>query len=304
MSQDEVEIFLGEQLPILMSRHRLPPAFCATAENFYLPLAKQLASLKNEPGPLLLGINGAQGTGKSTLADFLRSATQHLFGWRTAVLSIDDFYLTQAERQKLGRDVHPLFETRGVPGTHDTAMLTTYLDRLEKLAEGESLILPKFDKANDDRAPKSDWTEVAGPVDMIVLEGWCVGSQPQILDALQTPINALEREEDPTTIWRTTANEYLATTYEGIFSRLDALVFFVAPSFDAIYRWRLEQEQKLAETSAASSSAILTEDELQHFMQFYERLTRHNLDMLPERSDFVLTLDEDHKVVASDVRTT
>lgn len=299
--QDTIDQFLEERLPVLMLQRQLPAQFRATAEGFYLPLVDRLSSLRKDDRPLLLGINGAQGTGKSTLADFLQMAAQYLLGWRTAVLSIDDFYLTQAERRKLGRDVHPLFETRGVPGTHDTALLTTYLDRLEGLAAGDALVLPKFDKAKDDRAARSAWNRVEGPVDMIVLEGWCVGSKAQPLDALRVPINTLERVEDPTAIWRTTANEYLATTYETVFSRLDALVFLVAPSLDAIYRWRCEQEQKLAEASAKSSAAIMSEDQLRRFIQFYERLTRHNLDTLPDRSDFVLTLDENHAVVSSNV---
>ncbi len=284
-----------------MSERQLPAQFRATAEDFYLPLVNRLSSLQKDDRPLLLGINGAQGTGKSTLADFLQLATRHLFGWRTAIVSIDDFYLTRAERQKLGRDVHPLFETRGVPGTHDTAMLTTYLDRLEGLAAGENLVVPKFDKASDDRAAQSSWTGVEGPLDMIVLEGWCVGSQAQPLDALHVPVNALEREEDPTALWRTTVNEYLATNYQVVFARLDALIFLAAPSFDAIFRWRLEQEQKLAEVSATSSSEIMDEGELKRFIQFYERLTRHNLTTLPGCADYVLTLDESHAVVASDI---
>jgi len=296
--QEEIKKFLDEQLAALVLQRRLPAEFRATAENFYLPLVNELHRLRRDDKPLLLGINGAQGTGKSTLADFLQLAAEHLLGWRTAVISIDDFYLTQAERRKLGRDVHPLFATRGVPGTHDTAMLTTYLDRLEVLAAGETLLLPKFDKARDDRAAKSDWSIVEGPVDLIVLEGWCVGSRPQQSDALRVPVNTLERIEDATALWRTTANEYLATTYKTIFSRLDALVFLVAPSFDAIHRWRLEQERKLAETSV-QSSAVMDEDQLRRFIQFYERLTRHNLDTLPDFSDFVLTLDAGHAVTSS-----
>jgi D-glycerate 3-kinase len=296
--QEKIKKFLDEQLPTLMSERQLPAEFRATAEDFYLPLVTEIRRLHRDDKPLLLGINGAQGTGKSTLADFLRLAAEHLFGWRTAVISIDDFYLTQAERRKLGRDVHPLFATRGVPGTHDTAMLATYLDRLDELAAGEALLLPKFDKARDDRAAKSDWLKVEGAIDLIVLEGWCVGSQAQQSDALRVPVNTLERIEDATALWRTTVNEYLATTYRTIFLRLDALVFLVAPSFDAIHRWRLEQERKLAQASA-QSSAVMDEDQLRRFIQFYERLTRHNLDTLPGFSDFVLTLGANHAVISS-----
>ena len=278
-----------------LARHRLPAAFLDTARGFFLPLAARLPSFRTAPGPLLLGINGAQGTGKSTLADFLAMATEELFDWRSAVLSIDDFYLTRAERQALGRNVHPLFATRGVPGTHDTDMMLDTINRLRDLPPGATLGLPRFDKAIDDRAV--DGPEIAGPLDLVVFEGWCVGSTAQDEAALPVPVNSLERDEDPEATWRTVANRKLATDYEPVFAMLDVLVFLAAPSFDAVYRWRLEQEQKLAAKSAGA--AIMDEGEVERFIGFYERLTRHNLETLPRKADAVLTLDEDHAVIAA-----
>ena len=79
-------------------------------------------------------------------------------------------------------------------------------------------------------------------------------------------------------------------------------MFLGAPSFEAVFRWRLEQEQKLAETS--SGAAIMTAEEVARFIRFYERLTRHNLRTLPQRADVVLTLDENHAVVAGRYRDT
>jgi len=279
-----------------LSRHRLPAAFLKTARDFYLPLAVRLPSFRHDDNPLLFGINGAQGTGKSTLADFLAKAAEELFGWRTAVLSIDDFYLTRAERQVLARDVHPLFATRGVPGTHDMTMLSNVLDQIENLPADAAMRLPRFDKSTDERAKESTWPTVDGPLDMVVLEGWCVGSEAQKDDAMREPVNDLEREEDADGSWRTTANEKLAVLYEPVFARLDALVFLAAPSFEAVFRWRLEQEQKLADATAGSE--IMDESEVARFIRFYERITRHNLRVLPERADVVLTLDENHAVVA------
>src|SRR6185437_8649015 len=82
-----------------------------------------LAGLLEEStdGPLVLGLCGAQGSGKSILARSLadRFASR---GRRVAVLSLDDLYLTKAERSRLAQEVHPLLGTRGVPGTHDVAL--------------------------------------------------------------------------------------------------------------------------------------------------------------------------------------
>lgn len=289
-----------KRLQPFLAHHRLPSAFRKTAVEYYLPLAGKLPSLRAADGPLLLGINGAQGTGKSTLADFLEMAAHHLFGWCTAVLSIDDFYLTHDERLAMARDVHPLFATRGVPGTHDTAMLADALDRLVDLGTGDRLRLPRFDKANDDRAENSTWPVVEGPLDVIVLEGWCVGSEAQEQRLLLEAVNELERDEDPDGVWRRTVNDKLGRDYEPLFARLDALAYLRAPSFDAIFRWRCEQERKLAEASSSTASSIMSGEQVARFISYYERLTRHNLDTLPARADAVLTLNEEHAVVASD----
>lgn len=295
---NEIRASRQRRLSDFLARHRLPPAFRETADRYYWPLSERLPTLLPPDRPLLLGINGAQGTGKSTLAKFLDMATRECFGWRNAMMSIDDFYLTRSEREALAQEVHPLFETRGVPGTHDTPLLSEVLDRLVDLPADETVRVPTFDKANDDRA--QSWSMVEGPLDMIILEGWCVGSEAQDEAALLEPVNELERDEDSDGTWRVFVNDSLAKNYEPLFERLDALVFMKAPSFDAVFRWRLEQEQKLADSSDARASSVMNREQVGRFIRFYERLTRHNLITLPSRADVVLTLDEAHAVVASD----
>lgn len=281
-----------------LSNHRLPPEFRSTAEKFYLPLASQLPKFRDGKMQLLLGINGAQGTGKSTLASFLQAAVESMFDWNVAVLSIDDFYYTKAERLQLARDVHPLLATRGVPGTHDIAMLANQLERLQQLDSDEHLALPRFDKATDDRAEKSRWPVVSGPIDLVILEGWCVGTKSQRDADLVQPVNALERVEDADGNWRNYVNEQLKSNYEPIFSQLDALVFIRAPSFDAILRWRLEQEEKLADASPSGSSGLMSRKQIERFIQFYERLTRVNLATIPNRAAVVIELDDTHSVLS------
>ncbi|MDX1516711.1 MAG: kinase [Woeseiaceae bacterium] len=292
----------SHELDAFVARHALPPAFRDTAAAHYLPLVDRIVGDRQAGKPLLLGINGAQGTGKSTLADFVADVAGKLHGWQSAVLSIDDFYLTRAERKALARDVHPLFATRGVPGTHDVAMLQRSLDELLELADGRRAALPRFDKSIDDRAPADTWPTVTGPLDLVILEGWCVGSEAQPPSELSTPINELERDEDPDATWRTHANEQLAYAYAPVFERFGFLVFLAAPSFDAIYRWRLEQERKLAQRAGDAASGIMNADQIRRFISHYERITRHNLDVLPAQADAVLTFDESHAVTASEYR--
>jgi D-glycerate 3-kinase len=278
-----------------LREHRLPVAFRASARDHYLPLAGRLPEWRRGAAPLLLGVSGAQGTGKTTLAEFLALAAGEACGWHVAVLSIDDFYLTKSEREALGRRVHPLLVTRGVPGTHDVELLARTLDRLEVLRHGERLALPRFSKSDDDRSEPSAWPAVSGPLDLIILEGWCVGSVAPGADESAEPINALERDEDEDGRWRSWVDARLARDYAPLFERLDALVFLAAPSFEAVYRWRLEQEQKLA--GVATGAGVMSAAELRRFIQHYERITRRNLATLPARAAAVLWLNEAHEVV-------
>ena len=297
--QSRSSVIPSTRIEQFLDEHRLPRAFLDTVEAHYAPLARWLHDVRPRGRPMLLGINGAQGTGKSTLAEFLAMAADSLYDWRTAVLSIDDFYLTRAKRRALAADVHPLLSTRGVPGTHDTGLLSATLDALVHLAAKHTFELPRFDKAEDDRAATADWPAVTGPVDVIILEGWCVGSSAQPDAALSEPVNELERDEDAAGTWRRFVNEKLARDYTPIFERLDALVFLAAPSFDAILAWRIEQEHKLAKRLQGSGSAIMSDEEVARFIRFYERITRHNLATLRGRADVVLDLAEDHSVAES-----
>ena len=274
-----------DQVAVFIAAHRLPARFRDTIERHYLPLATWLQAQKPPARPLLLGINGGQGTGKSTLAAFLKLALESMRGWRVAVLSIDDFYLTRAERARLAERVHPLLATRGAPGTHDVGMLSECLAALRRLGAGETLALPRFDKAEDERAARQSWPLVRGPVDLIILEGWCVGSVAEPDAALDEPVNALERDADRDGRWRRYVNERLGAEYAGVFAGLDALVFLKIPDFDAVYRWRLEQEQKLADARGGAGQGIMTAEQIATFIQHYERVTRGNLRAIPAIAD-------------------
>ena len=282
-----------------ISRQRLPDKFGEIIDAHYSPLATWLVQQRCPGETLFVGINGAQGTGKSTLAACLKLALEAGIDWRVAVLSIDDFYLTRAERERLGKSVHPLMETRGVPGTHDMTMLADCVSQLKTLDAATSLSLPRFDKALDNRADTDTWPVVSGPVDLIILEGWCVGSRPQSSDVLMPPINFLEQNQDASGKWRRYVNEQLKGSYAALFAQLDELIFLQAPNFDAVQRWRLEQEEKLAGSTAHSAAHIMSSEQIVHFIRHFERLTRANLAALPEIADVVLELDDNHDCARS-----
>lgn len=293
------EIVTEPQIERFISQHRLPEKFRALIDEHYAPILSWLIPKRRVGDALFLGINGAQGTGKTTLADFIRLALESNAGWHVATLSLDDFYLTKAERKRLGAEIHPLLKTRGVPGTHDLPLLSTCVDQLRKLDAGRTLRLPRFEKAQDDRAAIGTWPLATGPIDLIILEGWCVGSVPQSSDALSKPVNELERVKDAAVTWRQLVNRHLEEEYADLFAELDFLLFLQAPNFEAVFRWRLEQEEKLAAQSADGGAGIMDRTQIAEFMQHFERLTRANLLSLPNIADIVLELDDNHDCVRS-----
>jgi len=234
--------------------------------------------------PLFVGLCGAQGSGKSTIAQAIATRFP-----RCATLSLDDLYLTRAERLALSRDVHPLFATRGVPGTHDIGLgLATF----DALAERRAVRLPRFDKGADDRAPVDDWPAAPFECDLVLFEGWCVGAVPQVEDALVQPVNALESTEDSDGRWREAVNRALGGAYQALFARLDILILLAAPDWETVGRWREEQEARLR-GKAPDAPQLMSEAAVARFVAHYERLTRHVLDEMPGRADLVLWLDPD-----------
>lgn len=239
--------------------------------------------------PFVLGLCGAQGSGKTTLS----AALEHNLaasGIGCVTLSLDDLYKTKAERSRLAGEVHPLFATRGPPGTHDLGLA---FDLLEALEQGRAAKVPRFDKARDDRRPPSEWDVAPADMQVLILEGWFVGARPQPAEALTAPLNALERDEDRDGCWRAFANAALAGDYQRLFARIDLLVLLAAPGFEIVRDWRGEQEAKLR----AEGRGGMSEAELDRFVQHYERLTRHILADMPGYADLVIRLDTDRRAV-------
>lgn len=248
-------------------------------------LAEQ--ALAARAGLVVLGLSGAQGSGKSTLAAALIAAMRAR-GIACAALSLDDLYLARRQRALLARTVHPLFVTRGVPGTHDVAL---GLATLDALARGEPALLPRFDKASDDPLPQARWPRAPRATRLLVFEGWCLGARPCSSAALATPVNALEAEEDAHAIWRSHVNAQLAGVYARLWARIDALAMLAAPGFACVVRWRAEQEARLR-AAGGRGAGVMNDAAIARFVAHYERLTRNLLADLPQRADLVIALDE------------
>lgn len=271
-----------------------PHALREDMQQVYPPLLDWLRDHKPAGKPLCIGLCGAQGTGKSSLAAALLAVLQHQLGWRGLSLSLDDFYLGAQARQQLAEQVHPLLQTRGVPGTHEWDRLQAVLQQTRE-QQGE-LIWPQFNKAADDRCPQDQWQRQQLPMDLVLLEGWCVGLPPQEEAELLLPVNGLEQAEDGDGRWRRWVNERLHDYAQGLWSQLDGLVFLAAPSVAAIRRWREQQEQGNLRAAGVERSGLSDPQAMTRFLAHYERLTRHALEVLPSRCDVLVRLNEAHQV--------
>lgn len=280
-----------------IQRERLPSTYLTDATQCFLPLVRDIqAKLQSSrQGPLLIGINGAQGTGKSTLAKLLSSLLSES-GHCVVNLSIDDFYYSKAKRQELANTIHPLLRSRGVPGTHDVDLALHLLKQLSEAGPEQQVTLPKFDKSVDDCRPLDACEQLRGPVDIVILEGWFVGAKAQGQDELTLASNELENNEDSDGRWRAYVNQQLAGSYQSLFEQLHLLLMLQAPGFEQVLEWRSMQEEKLRTHAEKDASGLMDRQAIERFIQHFERLTRHCLRTLPDSADRVFRLDPEHRI--------
>lgn len=264
------------------------------------PIAQRLVNFisphleASKARPIIIGLAGAQGSGKSTAtAGLVKLLTER--GYKAAAVSLDDFYLGRTERRRLAAAVHPLFLTRGPPGAHDIAEA---IDFVLSTREGRPATPPRFDKSTDDRAPVGAATWALGIIDIIIFEGWCVGAKPQSDAALESPINALERIFDAEGCWRREVNRRLASDYQPLFQLMDRIIYLKPPGFEIVPFWRRQQESALARSVGANWRAgVMRHDEIDFFVQHFERITRDMIERLPETADLTLVLDERRTII-------
>lgn len=108
--------------------------------------------------PLIIGIAGGTGSGKSTVA---RRVAESLQGAKVAFIDMDAYYrdhsaLTMEERRRVNWD-HP--------DAFDTGLLARHL---EALGRGEAIEKPVYDFVHHARAPETVRIE---PSDVIVIDG-------------------------------------------------------------------------------------------------------------------------------------
>ena len=265
-------------------------------KSYLIPLCFWISKKINRKKPLIIGVAGGQGTGKTTITSILSLILRTYFKLNVFKVSIDDFYKTRNERRILSLTKHPLLITRGVPGTHDHKIISNFFKKIKK-KNFKNIKLPKFDKSIDDRCKKKLWYKLNFRPDVVILEGWCVGAKAQNNTKLKKPINSLERVKDPNLIWRKYVNTQLKTNYKKLFNYLDEIVYLKSSSFKLLQEWRIKQEKKLRLNSKRKNNLkIMSKGDVINFMQTYQRITQNMFKDAPKYASIIFKLDSKHQI--------
>jgi D-glycerate 3-kinase len=265
-------------------------------KSFLIPVSFWIAKKVNKKKPLIIGLAGGQGSGKTTISSILTLILQKYFKLNVFKVSIDDFYKTRKDRKLLSKHTHPLLMTRGVPGTHDVDMMLNFFKKIE-YKKFKKLQVPKFNKATDDRYPKSLWHKIKLKPDVIIFEGWCVGARAQSDSQLKKPINSLEKVYDQRANWRAHVNSQLKNKYKTLFNHLDGLLYLKAKNFNILREWRLKQERKLrVQTKNKKNLKIMSSGDIINFMQTYQRITQQMFIDALKSSSIIMSLNSNHQI--------
>ena len=264
-------------------------------KNFYIPISFWIENKYKKKGKtLILGFSGGQGSGKTTIAQILKIILKKFFKRKIYISSIDDFYKTLKDRNKMAYNIHPLFKTRGVPGTHDMNLIKKFFYFIKK-NKFIKIKLPKFDKSQDNRLKQKYWFNIKERPEIVILEGWCVGAQPQSNFLMKKPINALEKYEDKDLTWRKYVNKKLKKEYKKIFLMIDYYIFMKIPNFKMVFKWRLLQENKLKKNTKFKKN-VMSYNEIKRFIMFYQRITLQMIKDLSKSASVIILLKKNHEI--------
>ena len=231
-------------------------------------------------------VAGSQGSGKSSLSKLIKLYLEKFYYKSVVIISMDDFYLSKKQRTQLSKNIHPLFLTRGAPGTHDLELLNKKI--LQIFDKKFPVYLPIFDKVTDTR--KRTYRKVLKG-DVIIFEGWCAGAQPVNQSYLQKNFNNLEKYKDKNFIWRNSYNKYL-NEYQKIFSQFNYFIYFQFNQWSHVLDWKYKQELELR----GKKKDLALKKYLKEFIQYYEKVSKWMHLKVPKYCNILIKLNAHQKI--------
>jgi D-glycerate 3-kinase len=266
-----------------------PEAMRSLLWDLWLPLGLQLAQRRqNMNRPLIQGILGGQGTGKTTLAKALGLVLSKL-GCQTLSLSLDDLYKTYSDRIQLQQQDSRLL-WRGPPGTHDVNLGIEVLDQIRQ--SHHLVSIPRFDKSAHNGMGDRSTPDVVSDVDIVLFEGWFVGVHPidpQAFDQPPAPINTYTDREFARDMNRQLSN------YLPLWQRLDHLIILYPKDYRYSLQWRKQAEHQMIATGKMG----MTDMQIEEFVNYFWRALHPELFIkpllkLPKSADLVIEINADH----------
>ncbi|MFM7406480.1 MAG: glycerate kinase [Cuspidothrix sp.] len=257
--------------------------------DLWLPLAMKIAAHRQSTGkPLIQGILGAQGTGKTTMSRILSLILQHL-GYRTLSLSLDDFYKTYSDRLALMQQDSRLV-WRGPPGTHDIHLALSVLDQIHQ--SKSPVIVPRFDKSAYEGAGDRTTDEIiTNSIDILLFEGWFVGVNPIAPEAFLTAPPPILTDADRQ--FAADINTQLKK-YLPLWAELDSLIVLYPHDYRYSLTWRKQAEREMI----AAGKSGMTDSEIENFVNYFWRSLHPELFINPliksSAVDLVIEINADH----------
>ncbi|KAH6607704.1 hypothetical protein Trco_004017 [Trichoderma cornu-damae] len=274
-TDDKTPICIPFILDRLRAHRQAAAAAAAAASSSPSPSPNEPPPPPPPPPPLIIGLNGLQGVGKSTLVVPLAEALERQ-GIPTLVCSIDDFYLTRQDQEALARDNpdNALWQVRGEPGTHDVPLLKSVFSSLLHHAP---TTLPQYDKAlfsgRGDRLPPASWKPInhhhrPAPLQAVILEGWCVGFRPVSPEAVAAKHAAPSRTLGEHRLEHLLAVNDKLAEYDEVTDMFGAFLHIDSENVEYVYGWRLEQEEHLR-LARGDPDAGMTREQVVKFVDAY-----------------------------------
>jgi len=274
--REKIDLFLS----LIEDKDKLPFSLSDRLETLWylwLPLAILLATKREKLGrPLIQGILGVQGTGKTTLAQILIFILAKI-GCNAISVSLDDLYKTYGDRQQL-KQQDPRLIWRGPPGTHDVELGIQLLDKCRQFSPSNSpqqlIEIPRFDKSLFAGAGDRTTPEFVSNLDLVFFEGWCVGVPPidsGVFDFAPPPIITEADRKFARDI-----NEKLQD-YLPLWQQLDSLIVLYPKDYRVSKKWRLQAEKE----SIAKGNSGMTDEEVERFVEYFWKALHPELFVKP-----------------------